>query len=153
MDKKMAEKQKKKNDTLSRLLPIVLILAGITLFGEGVSLLAAQSGYQKTSAVITEIAAEPYQVRGAEKKALTAFVTYTVGDTSYTADLGGVRSGFIEGGQIDVMVDPETPQDAVLPSTAGGVVCTVIGAVLLLGGGIWITPLLREVFRKKGKQT
>ena len=47
-------------ETLSKLLPIVLLLAGITVLGEGVSLLVSQSGMRKTDAVIAEITEEPY---------------------------------------------------------------------------------------------
>ncbi len=147
----MKSKKKPKSDTFSKLLPIVLILAGITLLGTGVSTLVSQAGYQKTTAVITEITEEPYTVRGREKTALSAVAAYTLGDTVYTADLGGVRGGFMEGGQISVLVNPDVPQDAVLPQTAGGAVCTALGAALLLCSQIWFVPLLRDVFAGKEK--
>ena len=81
-------------ETLSKLLPIVLLLAGITVLGEGISLLASQAGMRKTDAVIAEITEEPYLINGREKQVVSALVTYTLEDTVYTADLGGVRSGF-----------------------------------------------------------
>lgn len=149
----MKKEKKQKNETLSKLLPIVLILAGITLLGTGVSTLVSQAGYDKTTAVITEITEEPYSTGGKEKTALSAVAAYTVGDTVYTADLGGVRSGFIEGGQIQVLVNPDVPQDAVLPQTACGAVCTVLGAALLVGGLVWFIPLLRDVFAGKEKKS
>ena len=148
----MKDHKKQKNETLAKLLPIVLILAGLTLFGSGVSILAAQAGFEKTVAVITEITEETYEAGGKEKTALSATASYTVGDTVYTADLGGVRNGFIEGGQIAVLVNPAAPQNAVLPQTTGGAVCTALGAALLLGGIIWIIPLLRDVFAGKEKK-
>ena len=149
----MKNQKKQNNETLAKLLPIVLILAGITLFGTGVNTLAAQAGFEKTAAVITEITEETYEAAGKEKTALSAVASYTVGDTAYTADLGGVRKNFVEGGQIDVLVDPAVPQNAVLPQTTGGAVCTGIGAALLLGGVVWFVPLLRDVFAGKEKKS
>lgn len=138
-------------ETLSRLLPIVLLLAGITVLGKGISLLVSQSGMRKTDAVISEITEEPYLINGREKQVVSALVTYTLEDTVYTADLGGVRSGFIEGDSLTVLVDPAAPQKVAMPSAAAGVSCTVIGAVLLLAGVIWFIPLLHAVFTAEPK--
>ena len=138
-------------ETLSKLLPIVLLLAGITVLGEGVSLLVSQSGMRKTDAVIAEITEEPYLINGREKQVVSALVTYTLEDTVYTADLGGVRSGYAEGDSLTLLVDPAAPQKVALPSAAAGVSCTVIGAVLLLAGVIWFIPLLHAVFTAEPK--
>ena len=138
-------------ETLSKLLPIVLILAGITVLGEGVSLLVSQAGMRKTEAVISEITDETYMVNGREKQAISALVTFTLEDAVYTADLGGVRSGFVEGDSLTVLVDPAAPQKVALSSAAAGVTCTVIGAALLLAGVIWFLPLLHTVFTAEPK--
>ena len=132
-------------ETLSKLLPIVLLLAGITVLGEGISLLTSQAGMRKTDAVIAEITEEPYLINGREKQVVSALVTYTLEDTVYTADLGGVRSGFAEGDSLTVLVDPAAPQKVALPSAAAGVSCTVIGAALLI-----LFPVLLQVASQVG---
>ena len=144
--RKPKTEKKPKNETLAKLLPIVLIIAGITLFGEGVGALAAQAGYEKTSAVIAEITEERYVSGGREKTALSAVAAYTVGDTAYESDLGGVRGGMIEGAQTYVLVNRNDPRDAMLPQTTGGAVCAGLGAALLISGAVWFLPLLREIF-------
>ena len=145
-------KNNNRKETLSKLLPIVLIIAGITVFGTGVSVLASQAGAVRTRAVIEEITEDAYFVGGAQKKAVGALVTYTVGDTAYTTELGGVKKGFAEGGTIDVLVNPEVPLDASLPQTAGGAVCTALGAALLLGGLLWFFPTFRSVLANGRKR-
>ena len=149
-DKKPGEK--KQNDTLRKLLPIVLILAGITVLGEGLNTLLSQAGRVKTEAVIAEIAEETYSVGRKQKKTVSALVTYTLDEASYTADLGGVKSGFVEGGGVAVLVNPDVPEDAVLPQTTGGAVCTGIGAALLLAGLIWFFPLFRSILSNGRKR-
>ena len=138
-------KNKNLKDTLSKLLPIVLIICGITLFGMGVNLLAAQAGYQKTTAVISEITEETYTVYGRKKTMRSAVATYDAAGTVYSVDLGGVRKGFAEGGEIELLVDGQAPQRAILPQTVPGSICTAVGAALLLGGLIWFAPLLYSV--------
>ena len=144
--------EKKRNDTLAKLLPIVLILAGITVLGAGLTTLLSQAGRIRTDAVIAEIAEESYSYGGRQKKTVSALATYTLDGVSYTADLGGVKNGFIEGGGVAVLVDPDVPQDAVLPQTTGGAVCTGIGAALLLAGLVWFFPLFRSILSNGRKR-
>lgn len=140
-------------ETLSKLLPIVLLLAGVTLAGSGLRTLLTQSGLKKTEAVIAELTDETYfSVGGREKHAQSALVSYSVDGASYTADLGGVRRSFAEGGTVEVLVDPALPERAVLPDTAGGVACAVCGGVLLIAGLIWFAPLLITVLSNKEKK-
>ena len=142
----MKEKKKKKKDgVLKTLADIVLVIAGVTLLGAGLSTLTSQAGRVETDAVISELTEEPYSVGEKEKTALSALVTYTVEGVSYTSDLGGVKRGFTEGGKVTVLVAPDAPQDAVLPRTAGGAVCAALGAALLLCGLIRFFPLFRTV--------
>ena len=146
-------KENNLKETLSKLLPIVLVLAGITLAGSGLRTLLSQSGLRKTTAVIEELTEEAYQTAaGKEKNARTAIVTYSVDGAAYTADLGGVRRNFAEGGTVEVLVDPSLPERAVMPETAGGVVCTVCGSVLLAAGLIWFAPLFITVLSNKEKK-
>ena len=150
--KKKEKEAKKQNDTLSKLLPIVLIIAGITLFGSGLRTIMAQAGRIRAKAVISEITEDVYSVGGRRKREVSALVDYTVDGAACTADLGGVKKGFSEGAEIIVLVNPEIPQDAVLPETAGGAVCTGLGAALLLAGLIWFLPLCRSVLANGRKR-
>lgn len=142
----------KLNDTLSKLFPIVLLLVGISLLGGGLGILTMQAGFQKTEAVITEIVSVPYTVNGREKSTSTAYISYTIDGVSHTSELGGVRRGFSEGTAVAVLVDPDLPENAVLPKTAEGGVKTAMGSAFLLAGLVMFVPLLRAVFSAEAKK-
>lgn len=146
------KKNDKLNDTLSKLLPIVLLLVGISLLGGGLGILSSQTGYQKTEAVITEITSEPYSVAGREKSVSITYISYTVDGIGYSSELDGVRRGFTQGAAVTVLVDPLLPEKAVLPKTAEGVVKTAIGSAFLLAGLVLFVPLLRAVFSAEAKK-
>lgn len=146
------KKNDKLNDTFSKLIPIVLLLLGISLLGGGLGILTAQAGFQKTEAVITEIASVPYTVNGREKSATIANISYSFDGVSYASELGGVRRGFTEGTAVAVLVDPDLPENAVLPKTAEGVVKTAMGSAFLLAGLVVFVPLLRAVFSAEAKK-
>ena len=146
-------KENNLKDTLSRLLPIILLLAGITLAGSGIRSLSSQSGLKKTEAVIDELSEESYRgADGREKTALNALVTYMLNGTTYTAELGGVRDGMREGGMVEILVNPLLPESVVLPETAGAVAGTVCGVVLLAAGLVWFMPLLIAILSNKEKK-
>ncbi|MBQ6066679.1 MAG: hypothetical protein IJK89_07630 [Clostridia bacterium] len=146
------KKNDRLNDTFSKLLPIVLLLLGISLLGGGLGILTTQAGFQKTDAVITEIASAPYTLNGREKSASTAYVSYTLDGVSHTSELGGVRKGYVQGATVAVLVDPALPENAVLPKTAEGVVRTAMGSAFLLAGVVLFVPLLRAVFSAEAKK-
>ena len=148
----MMKNNEKLNDTLSKLLPIVLLLVGVSLLGGGLGILTAQAGLQKTDAVITEIASTTYTLNGREKIASTAYVSYTFDGVPHTSDLGGVRRGYAQGATIDVLVDPAVPENVVSPKTAEGVVKTAVGSAFLLAGVVMFVPLLRAVFSAEAKK-
>lgn len=145
-------KENNLKETLSKLLPIVLLLVGITLSGGGIRKLASLAGLEKTEAVISELTEETYRTSRGDRVARSALATYTRNGTVYTADLGGIRKGLTEGGAVTVLVDPELPENAVLPAAAGEIACTVCGGLLLAAGVVWFLPLLITVLSHREKK-
>ena len=150
-------KNDKRNDTLQKLIPVFLLIAGITVLGMGLTNLSRTARYEKTTARITEIAAEPYVSERGDRTAVNVYVTFDANGREVTAELGSYKKNYTEGKELTVLYDPANPADAMVNGKTAGAVMTGIGAVLLAADAVLLVPLLRDVLagnkKKKEEQT
>ena len=139
-------------DTLQRLLPVILLIAGITVFGMGIGNLLRWAGYETTTAVIQEIAAASSAERAAGSPLYHVYVDYAVGEDVYTADVGSYKSGYEVGGELAVLYNPENPANAVVSDRKGACIMAVCGGVMLAADVVLLVPLLRAVLTGNKKK-
>ena len=152
-----AMKNDNMNDTLKKLIPVFLLIAGITVFGVGITNLSRTARYEKTTARITEIAAEPYSVWNSKRTAVNVYVTFEADGREVTAELGSYKKSYTEGSELTVLYDPDNPADATVNNKTAGAVMTGLGAAMLAVDAVLLIPLLRDVLagnkKKKEEQT
>ena len=115
-------KKEKQNGTLQKLLPILLLLAGVTVFGTGLSGLARMAGYRRATGVVTEVAAGE------------VYVAFPAEAGEQSASLGAISRGCAVGTRLPLLYRPDHPADAVPSDRTVNGVLTGVGAALLIGG-------------------
>lgn len=137
-------KKEKQNGTLQKLLPILLLLVGVTVFGTGLSGLARMAGYRRATGVVTEVAAGE------------VYVAFPAEAGEQSASLGAISRGCAVGTRLPLLYRPDHPADAVPSDRTVNGVLTGVGAALLIVDAVLLVPLLRSVFtgnaRKKQEE-
>ena len=127
-------KKEKQNGTLQKLVPILLLIAGITVFGAGLSGLVRSAGYDRAKGVVTEVADGE------------VYVAYLAGAGEQNAYLGRISRGCAVGTELPLLFRPDHPSNAVLSDRALNGALTGVGAALLITDAALLVPLLRSVF-------
>ena len=122
------------NGTLQKLLPVLLLIAAVTVFGTGLSGLVRTAGYQRATGVVTEVS-------GGE-----VYVTYSTEDGEQAASLGAVARGSAVGTALPLLYRPGHPGNAILSERKTYGILTGVGGALLAADAVFLVPLLRSVF-------
>ena len=139
-------------ETLQKLAPVILLIAGITVFGMGLSSLLRWAGYEKTTAVVQETVTASSAERAAGSPLYHVYVDYTVGEDAYTADIGSYRNGYDAGNELAILYNSENPANAVVSDRKTSWIMTVCGGVMLAADLILLVPLLLGVLKGNKKK-
>ena len=145
-------KQQSSKDTLQKLVPIFLLLAGLAVCGTGVCNLLRRADYEKTTASVQEIATASPAEYAAGSPLYQVYVNYTVDENAYLTDIGAYKKSYQVGKELAVLYNPENPADAVVSDRKPAVIMTVCGGVMLAVDAVLLVPLLRDVLAGNKKK-
>ena len=140
-DKSKDKRKDNQNGTLQKLLPVLLLIVGVTVFGTGLSGLMRTAGYCRATGVVTEVAAGE------------VYVAYPAGEVQQTASLGVISKGCAVGSELPLLYRSDHPADVKLSDRTVYGVLTGVGGALLAADAVFLIPLLRSVFAgNKGRK-
>ncbi len=129
------------------LVGIIMIVASIMMF---VNNKQFEAHAEKTMAVITEI--DRYTTGSGDDRTIhhDVYVEYRVDRKVYNRMLNTYNSSMYEGKEIEVMYNPDNPDDVRVNENVGSVILIIMGLVFgAIGGGIFFTNVIAGGKRKK----
>ena len=77
-----------------------------------------------------------------EPDSYTVMVLYEVDGRKYSSDLHELRSGYYEGKEIDILYDPNAPENITTQGVIGNIIAIAVG-ILFMGCGVAAIRKLR----------
>ena len=115
---------------LIRLMPLILVLGGMVIALSGIVDLWHQHTYLPAKAEIVSI--ERHLGTGDDPDTYTVMVEYTVNGRVYYSDIGGLRSGYYEGKEIDILYDPNAPEKVTTQGLTGNIIAIAVGVLFMV---------------------
>ena len=122
---------------LQRLLPLIFLAAGIVFIVLGSVTLGHHKTYLPATGTISSIDVE-YGVGEDATDTYTVMVEYEVDGTTYFSELGEMKSGYHQGKEVDLLYNPENPEEIIPSGKTGPIIAVVFGGVVTLAGAFSI---------------
>ena len=120
------------SNLIRRFAPLIAVIFGIVFIAVGAIGLKQNATFTPTTATIESIEVE--YGAGDESDTYKVIVTFTVDGKTYHSDLGHLSNGDYEGKEVNIMYNPEKPEEIITAGKTGPTIAIVLGAVCALAG-------------------
>ena len=118
---------------LTRFAPLIFVLGGILVAFTAILDLWHQHTYLPAKAEIVSIDVQPGVAD--EPDSYSVMVLYDIDGRTYSSDLHELKSGYYEGKEIDILYDPNAPENITTQGMIGNIIAIAAG-ILFMGCGV-----------------
>ena len=118
---------------LTRFAPLIFVLGGILVAFIAILDLWHQHTYLPAKAEIVSIDVQPGVAD--DPDSYSVMVLYDIDGRTYSSDLHELKSGYYEGKEIDILYDPNAPENITTQGMIDNIIAIAVG-ILFMGCGV-----------------